>query len=197
MNKKISMFEYFVLRLVQRYSGSSMDNNDLSILKLMKLLFFVTSYSVEVAETSKNINQDNKNEDLLNLFNNFVAMPYGHVEIDVYNYLRNNFYRIGQIEINRFGTNIEFEENENIDTHIDSLKNSINDEESLFYIKLMDDTIEYLDNKNPKLFKDTSTNLVNLSHRYYSWKYYHNLNNTKNNEIPINILRRENRYIKL
>ena len=51
--------------------------NDLSVLKIMMLLFFTVAASVK---------QDD--EGLLKVFNNFVAMPIGHIESDVWDIIK-------------------------------------------------------------------------------------------------------------
>ncbi|MFP7657615.1 hypothetical protein [Chryseobacterium proteolyticum] len=78
MDTKKLAFEYFLCELMKwdmeaRHLEDFNTNNDLSILKSLKLLFFT------VAIDAKN------NNPLLNIFNNFHAMPLGHVELDVYN----------------------------------------------------------------------------------------------------------------
>lgn len=83
---KIELFEYCVFKLiewsVQHKNGFSWGNfangnNDFSKLKLIKLHFFLCTANIS----------------LLEIFDNFYAMPYGHVESNVYDALNN-----GQIE---------------------------------------------------------------------------------------------------
>ena len=68
---KIVAFEYILYKLNEWYKENNpTQENDLSILKAMKLLFFVS-----VVDTEKH---------LLSTFDNFQAWQYGHVEADVY-----------------------------------------------------------------------------------------------------------------
>jgi hypothetical protein len=88
--KKIEAFEYLLFELVNWFMNKKNisnyedfnKNNDLNKLKVIKLHFFVTA-----------INSNNNN--LLEVFNKFCAMPYGHVESDIYNSLgKLNFFTV-------------------------------------------------------------------------------------------------------
>ena len=81
MNPKTLAFEYLVYQLLDWYKEAfgNVEENDLSTLKVLKLLFFVTA-----------ISSKNEDESLLESpFNKFYAMPLGHVEGDVYSDIKN------------------------------------------------------------------------------------------------------------
>jgi len=80
--EQLLAFEYIVMGLVQWWIDSNPDkdfekDNDLSMLKVLKLHFFVCA-----VDTTKN-----KEAPLLDLFS-FTAMPYGHVCKEIYDYIR-------------------------------------------------------------------------------------------------------------
>lgn len=126
--------------------------NDFSILKSIKLLFFVSA--AKAKRPYHSILIDDTFE--------FVAMPYGHVESDIYDYIRQNngklnFYTLDNrraILVDSIGIN---ELNENIDP---SLKEEI------------DLSIQYLKKQNPKLVLLSPFDLVDLSHAWYSWQHF-------------------------
>jgi len=69
---KIAAFEYVLYKLNEWYKDNNGEKeNDLSILKAMKLLFFVSG--VDMANN------------LFDTFDRFQAWQYGHVEADLYN----------------------------------------------------------------------------------------------------------------
>mgnify|MGYP003610257323 CR=1 FL=1 len=78
---KEKAFEQFVLGLIKWWAEvnpeKEWEENDLSILKVLKILFFVSA-----------VGADSKGDGLLNIFDNWVAMPYGHVEKDVFDLIR-------------------------------------------------------------------------------------------------------------
>lgn len=87
---KLQNFEYIVSRFIVEYSNSTWKelelvkdwNNDLSILKLQKLLFFLST----------------KNTKLLNIFS-FYALPYWPVELETYK----KYEKLNNVKIsNRF-----------------------------------------------------------------------------------------------
>ena len=82
-SKKEKCFEYFVISICKSYvnDGNKIENNDFGILKIMKLLFFTVAASYTIEKNG-----------LLEIFNNWEAQPYGHVENDIYDIIR---YRKG------------------------------------------------------------------------------------------------------
>lgn len=146
-DSKIEAFEYVLFKLVEWYNEecSFTETNDISTLKALKLLFFVSS--VNTIKESKDTLLDSP-------FNNFVAMPYGHVESDIYDAIKKDSLvntliknNSTQIEKEDFIIKLPIELRAKIDTSIESLKQI-----------------------NRKLIKLTAFELVELSHRWFSWK---------------------------
>lgn len=73
-NQKIVAFKDVLYYLKKWYDEEhpNKSENDLSVLKVMKLLFFIVGVG--------------KNSNLFDTFNNFQAWRYGHVESDIYEY---------------------------------------------------------------------------------------------------------------
>jgi len=81
---QVLVFEEIVMQLVQWWRDKNPDkdfekDNDFSILKVLKLHFFVCA-----VDTKKD-----KEAPLLDIFQ-FYAMPYGHVCKDIYDYIKKN-----------------------------------------------------------------------------------------------------------
>lgn len=171
---KILAFEYVLANLVKWYKdahNSTDESNDISILKSLKLLFFISAISTEV----------DKQESLLDkVFNNFVAMQYGHVESDVYDSIKANQY--SNISINNKQTTL---------LNTDEIINSDLDTQCKHKIEL---AISKLKETNPDLIKMSPFDLVELSHCWYSWKYYFAKARSKNafrEDIPNEIIKLE------
>jgi uncharacterized phage-associated protein len=151
--EKIKYFEYFVHK-VYEWQGKA-DNNDLSILKLMKLLFFTTAV---------NSTKDKDSILLNNVFNNYVAMPFGHVESAVYSMIKEDkslmFYELSYSRTKRKEAFCE----KSFDEFISSLDQS--------YILEIDNSIQLLKVKNSALIVYSAFDLVELSHQWYSWKQF-------------------------
>lgn len=82
-------FEHFLDSLIdwwkQSHPNKPFEENNLGKLKIMMLLFFTVAKSC------------NRNEDgLLKVFNNFYAMPYGHIEKDIFDLIKYKKGRIGK-----------------------------------------------------------------------------------------------------
>lgn len=81
MNKNL-LFEYLVFRLDEWKKKIEKRNEKVPAftkLRLQKILFLVCAWNVE-----------NTNRKLLNIFDQFYALPYGPVEIDIYDAMKNN-----------------------------------------------------------------------------------------------------------
>ena len=144
---KIRAFEYLTFKLVEWFDESVTfsKENDISTLKALKLLFFVSS--VNTVRDSQNTLLDTPSD-------KFVAMPYGHVESEIYDAIKS-----GQI------TNIE----------IDKSKTIINDSEAILELaddmkKRIDVAVQDLKKVNYSIINFTSFELVELSHQWFSWK---------------------------
>lgn len=174
---KIQAFEYLVSKLLDWYqeSSSSEKNNDLSILKVLKLTFFTSAVG-----TSSNTDSSLLDE----VFNNYVAMPYGHVESDVYTYIKTG--ALPNIEINNRQTILN--DNYSFDTLDISTKNKI------------DNSVSLLKSINRDLINLSSFELVDLSHAWYSWQKFYSIAKSKgiNSEpIPTDEIKREDKIYQL
>jgi uncharacterized phage-associated protein len=156
----INIFESIVFELRNWYVGKKgisidlfNDFNDFTILKIIKLHFFVVA-----------INSENQ-PSLLNK-NKFHAMPYGPVETNVYDFYkanRGNFNGLFTISNER----IIFTEGA-ISPEIDpNLKADI--------IK----SIEKLEELEPNLISAGAGSLVELTHTWNTWKKYYSLAKSK------------------
>ena len=79
LNEKLLSFEYFTYLIVEEYykTGRISDNHkvkDLSILKIMKLLFLTVVASYDNSEDVGYLSK---------IFNSFWAYPFGPVEIEI------------------------------------------------------------------------------------------------------------------
>lgn len=162
---KISAFEYLLFKLVEWHKEvTGSDENDISVLKALKLLFFVSAVG-----TTK----DSESTLMDDLFQNFVAMPYGHVESEIYDYIKNG--SLSNVIIDNSTTIIKdsFDIN-NIDKEIRSRI-----DEALFKLKSI----------NKDLIKYSSFDLVDLSHSWYSWQFnYREARNKGNKSQRIEVL---------
>ena len=147
MTNKKDLFEYFLSKLIEwhcvyhqidmnDFNGHS--TNDLSKLKLIKLHFFTCSTKDEA----------------LDFFDNFYAMPYGHVESSIYPTLDSLVnYRIESRGL----------------TILNNVPNfAMIDQDKL---NLMDESIAILKSKNPDIISFSPFSLVELSHKWFSWSY--------------------------
>jgi len=145
MDPKKIAFEYFVYQLHNWYKEAygNINFNDLSTLKVLKLLFFTVAAGT---------NRNSVDTLLDNTFNNFCAMPYGHVESDVYTYIK--YKQLHNISLDTSDSSI-IADNFNIDSELK---------------KKIDDQILIIKTINFNLIKYTSFELVDLSHNWYSWQ---------------------------
>lgn len=172
---KNQAFEYFVSKLIEWYQevNGGVQINDLSTLKVLKLLFFNSAIDAQKGEN---------NTLLDNPFNKFYAMPYGHVESDIYNSIRQEEFQNLKIDNSSsiFVNPITFPECE--------IRNKI------------DASISKLKNENVNLINMTSFQLVELSHSWYSWKFYYSKakkNGSYSELIPNEIIKSELKFYQL
>jgi hypothetical protein len=145
---KTRCFEYVLKCLLmwhKEVTGSK--ENDLSILKVMKVLFFVCA----VREDSIILE---------NVFNNFYAMAYGHVEKDILETIKNtggvlSCYTIDARQVTAANNAISFKDVS------EEIKDDINA------------SIQALKSKNPKMITLSQFDLVKLSHAWYSWQHFY------------------------
>lgn len=182
--KKLA-FEYVLYKLVDWYKNASSEkimdysafntSNDLSKLKVIKLHFFVAAI-------------DSRNNSLLETFNNFYAMPYGHVESDIYNDINN----LERFSISNSALLIKNDFLKNLHTSFDSLDN--------YTKKAIDKAIQILGEENKDLITYPALDLVELSHTYFSWKCMYNLarsNNRYSERIPSELIKDEPKFFRL
>ncbi len=178
--EKIQAFEFVVFKLVNWYKtqNSIIDDgiftatNDLNKLKVIKLHFFVSAVN-------------SKSNSLLNVFDNFYAMPYGHVESDIYSNWNNfDFYNI---------------QNKSLTV----LKN-ITEKDFIFLsyeLKAeISEAVESLKKINSELINYNSLQLVELSHKWFSWKSmfsYAKSNHRYSEYIPSSLIKEENKTFEL
>lgn len=173
---KNQAFEYFVSKLIEWYqevNNGDVENNDLSTLKVLKLLFFASAI-----DTKKGDNQT-----LLDTpFNNFYAMPFGHVESEIYNNIRKNSLP-----------------NLTIDSSKSTFNNVVQYEDSLIKQKIEASLIK-LKKANINLINMSAFELVELSHSWYSWKFFFNRakkNGSYSEPIPTEIIKSEDKFFYL
>lgn len=147
MGNKIQCFEYILYQLISWYK--ELRPTDVSLLsftrlKVLKLLFFVSV-----------VRQEDE-PDLLDIFNNFYAMQHGPVESDIYtamtaSTLQHYKFKSRSIEVG----SVREQDFQFLDSNIrNRIVNSIN----------------LLRQQNKNIVTYTASQLVNLSHKWDSWK---------------------------
>ena len=171
MAEKKEYFEYFLNKLYEKQG----ENNDLSILKTLKLLFFTTAVDSGNEEGKSNVLIDQ-------VFTDYKAMPYGHVESGVYS-SRNT---LNYFKIDSKGTRL-------LKTYepegLESTKT-----------RAIDNALECLETKNSNIFNESAFDLVELSHHYDSWKINYNkakAEGTYSHSISSEEIKKEDKYFKL
>ena len=168
---KIDYFDYFLYKATLLYKGE----NNIGVLKSLKLLFFTT-----VIDLNSDINL------LDNVFDNFYAMPYGHIEYDIFNSLKTLNGKLKINEINQYSNKI-------YNTDIEDL----NLDENI--IKLIDDNLNKLINEYPELIYLNSWKLIEINHRYFSWiKTYKEarLKNVYSSPIDNELIKKEQKIFR-
>lgn len=143
-NKKL-LFEYLVFLLEQwKQEKYPQSMETFTKLKLQKILFLVAS-----------VNAEKDNHPLLDVFDNFYALPYGPVEIDIYNAMCNNDFKTIRFEGNDCKQNLE--ENNFIDLD-ENLK------------KAMRDAVQAIKDKGANYLVTDAFELVEITHKWTSWQ---------------------------
>lgn len=147
---KILLFEYTIHQLIEWYKEVCPDADRLlcshfSRLASLKLLFLVATVQDKRTHSG----------DLLDIFDNFCAMQYGPVEVDVYSAIvrkETSYYNFGNRML--------------------SLKSEKTDFTSLCieFTNRVDNAIEVLRNINPILILNTPFQLVEITHKWYAWQ---------------------------
>lgn len=149
METKIRALEYIIDCLIEWYKEQLRNDNYLTSftkLKVIKLLFFVSA-----------VNATKDNAGLLNIFNRFVAMPFGPVESDIYNQI--NISNIGKYTVSDKSLSVGEEEQVMLE---DGIRVQI------------DNSIQRLKDINPALVGYTAFELVDLSHKWSCWQVVYN-----------------------
>ena len=142
---KIEAFDY-MLQLFEKWRDSheELKNEPFSKLKAMKLLFLAAAPKKDGGD------------DLLDIFDNFYAMPYGPVESDVYNAMREDKLPSFSVKYRSIEPR-EGAEPYNAKRYNDKfyhrVRNAVND----------------LKKKNEKLVLLNAFELVEITHRWSSW----------------------------
>ena len=148
---KIEAFDY-MLHLFEEWRDSheELKNKPLSKLTAMKLLFLAAAPKKDGGD------------DLLDIFDNFYAVPYGPVEIDVYNAIQEN--KLPSYTVNY----------RHIERKVDELYKPGNTivwtgrEHGDLYNRIRD-AVNDLREKNEKLVLLNAFELVEITHRWSSW----------------------------
>ena len=143
---KLIPFDYVVNQIIVWYNneGGNLENNDLSKLKLAKLLFFISAASTMSGTPG-----------LLAIFNDFYAMPYGHVESEIQDRIEQSVH----YDISRNGLTIK--------AHYSDTENNILDQG---FKNLVNEALQKLKGLNSALVLYDPFRLVELSHEWQSWK---------------------------
>lgn len=148
MDKNL-VFEYLVFRLDEWKKKIEKRNEKVPAftkLRLQKILFLVCAWNVE-----------NTNRKLLNIFDQFYALPYGPVEIDIYDAMKSN----------QTFQHISFNGNECIYCKLESdMFTSISSVHREWIDEAMDDFI-----KNDRKYLTMPVfDLVDITHRWSAWR---------------------------
>ncbi|GGH14710.1 hypothetical protein FAZ19_07230 [Sphingobacterium alkalisoli] len=163
---KNQIFEYFIFKSLVHLRDKNR-NNDLSVLKCMKLLFFFSTVN------------DDKNDSLIDQFDQVYAMPLGHVETDIYTAMKNNSF-----------TFFSFTNRDTVLKHSSIYTNNFESQ----IIELVDPKFDLLLEKNPNIFSLSAYELVELSHKWFSWRYYFaqaKAESKSKMKIPIEVIKNE------
>jgi len=147
---KILLFEYAIHRLIEWYKSVCPNHKDtlpshFSRLASLKLLFLVSAVK----------DSENNNSDLLDVFDNFCAMQYGPVEVDVYTAI-----------VMRETSNYTFG-NRTLTIKTETPNFSQLDNECT---RRVDKAIAVIRNINPRLILNTPFQLVEITHKWYAWQ---------------------------
>lgn len=143
-NKKL-LFEYLVYLLEQwKLEKYPQYKEAFTKLKLQKILFLVAS-----------VNAEEENHPLLDVFDNFYALPYGPVEIDIYNAMCNNDFKTITFEGNDCKQDLEEEDFTELD---ENLK------------RAMRDSVQAIKDKGSNYIVLDAFELVEITHKWTSWQ---------------------------
>lgn len=148
-DSKIQTFEYAIYKMIEWFKQVVSPKEEdwkyhFSRLASLKLLFFISALKTDA----------DPNSDMLDIFDNFCAMQYGPVEVDIYSAIvaqKTKFYSFGNRELTIkaetvFGT-MDRENKTRVDRAISKLREI-----------------------NPKLISCQSSQLVNITHKWDAWQ---------------------------
>lgn len=174
---KKDCFEYSIDKFIQWYKEENLDNvdgwnADFTKLKLIKLNFFLSA-----------VNAGKESDGLLDVFDNYFAMPYGHVESDLYDHIS----ALNKYNVTNTGISVKLE--------------SYNYPHMTLPIQLkIDSSIESLKRENKDLIKYGAFKLVELSHQWYSWVNMYNLakmRRVNSIRIPSELIKNESKLFEI
>lgn len=149
MMDKYLIFEYLVFRLNEwksRLEGENIKVPAFTKLRLQKILFLACAWNV-----------DGENPKLLNVFDQFFALPYGPVEMDIYEAMKNT----------TSFKHICFKGNECLS---DNLESSIFISMDSDYRKWIDEAVSDFSDNNRKYLTMPVFDLVELTHKWSVWQ---------------------------
>lgn len=177
---KILAFEYLVYRLIEWYKDVTSPNEDItshfSRLSVLKLLFLSAAIKDETVD-------DINKKDLLGIFDNFCAMQYGPVEIDVYSAIVNDTLSVYRLS----NKSVEFKKSVDraFDNLLDVLRQSI------------DNAINILRSRNANIIQYNATQLVNITHKWQSWQnamWLANISGNRQSPMSTDSIRKDMQY---
>ncbi len=96
---KVKCFEYFVFLLIKNSNSlKELKTTYYGSLKIQSLLFFLVSASID---------NETNTYPLLDVFDNFHALPYGIIERDVFEYIKNNNGEFSFFKLDRCGIELK------------------------------------------------------------------------------------------
>ena len=152
MEKKKNAFSYMVTLLLEWYKEANHKDDiqkcysAFSKLSLLKLLFLASAINTDID------GDGDDNHDLLDVFCNFKALPYGPVESDIYNAIIEN-----KIPVFTIGDRAIWRNDIELSLPDQNLKERI------------EKSIEVLRAKNPNLINTAAFQLVDITHKWKSW----------------------------
>lgn len=169
MKNKILFFEYFVDALIRKNNNKT---DTLTTQKIIRLLFLTVGlYSTD------------ENKLLTEVFNKFVARPFGPVEEDVCEFIAADI--LSKYSFTNSTCNIK---NDGINIELD------NDSK-----RVVDDAINLLLEKNPEILSYQPTELVDIVQKWSCWKICYDIALTNGNFniiIPSRLIRNSVKYYK-
>ena len=150
MNRnKIIQFEYAIHKLIEWYNQAVVNPeqtiyNHFTRLTSLKLVFLMSAIK----------DPNNNNRDLLDIFNNYCAMQYGPVEVDIYSaivYKQTQYFNFGNYELS-------------IIKEADSFEGLTIQEK-----QQIERAIALLKSCNPQLISLRASQLVNITHKWDAW----------------------------